>query len=359
MKAVILLSFALVAASSATFRLDSSLETFEALSAHHKRSYTRGSPEYAKRYAIFQANEARIREAQKSDSKARFGWNKFFDLSKEEFAARYKMPVRRTDSKSSADMARSCLGGGATVDTRDTFQAPRGLPTSFDWRSDSRGVVSAVKNQESCGSCWAFSTTETIESAWTLAGNKPVVLAPQQIVDCSHGCANEPPYGKVCNSGCNGGWPWAAFMDTIRMGGVDTEADYPYRGVQGACGFNRSKTAAHISNYTCVSGPATAQPEAMMRTLMARGPLSIAMNAEWWQFYFGGLSDPMECDAKSLDHAIQLVGWGEQKGWTGETEYYWIVRNSWGADWGEDGYIKIARGQNSCGVGNAVSYATV
>src|SRR5579875_889283 len=102
-----------------------------------------------------------------------------------------------------------------------------------------------------CGSCWAFSTVATIESAWAIKTGKLLSLSEQEVVDCSKGCTLVPPYGQVCNSGCEGGWPWTAYFDLINMGGLESENDYSYRGVDEVCAFNKSKIVSSIKNYTC------------------------------------------------------------------------------------------------------------
>ena len=151
---------------------------------------------------------------------------------------------------------------------------------------------------------------ETLESIWALKKGQLVELAPQQLVDCSHSCSMTGGQ-KVCNQGCAGGWPWAATEYLITVGGAELEKDYPYIGVDGTCRFDHSKVAAVPKNYTCVSGPHTATPEEIMAAAQIQ-PLSIAINAGSWQFYMFGVSDPFFCDQKSLDHAVQIVGWGHE-----------------------------------------------
>jgi len=139
------------------------------------------------------------------------------------------------------------------------------------------------------------------------------------------------------------------------LGGMMLEADYPYEGEDGQCAFKKNKIAVKISNYTCISGPNTANEDDMAQALIKQGPLSICLNAEWFQFYYGGLSDPYSCDTTQLDHCVQIVGYGTTTGWLGESEEYWIIRNSWGSGWGSSGFMNLYKGGNICGVANAVS----
>lgn len=348
----ILSLFLLVSVVSGAFVPSAELKSeFEQLAAKYGRKYET-QEEYNLRLENFAINLQRLKIAQENDPKAIHRMNKFFDLSKEEFDQKYK----GFKKASPQDLARSCLTQGITAPRLDVSD----LPTSFDWRQ--KGVVTPVKNQGGCGSCWAFSTTGNIESQWAIAGHKLVSLSEQEIVDCSHGCTNEPPYGKVCNSGCGGGWPWIAYSDLISMGGLEAENVYPYTGEDGVCTFSKNKTIVSIRNYTCLSSPDNtngADEDQMAAYLVSHGPLSIALDAEWLQTYFGGVSDPWLCDSSQLDHAVLIVGYGQETDWFGSLEKYWIVKNSWGEDWGESGYFRIIRGSGKCGLNYAVSSAIV
>jgi hypothetical protein len=173
----------------------------------HNKQYDQ--TEFNKRYAIFKENVAKINQMNRAQSDAVFGINKFADLTAEEFAKMYK------GYKKTNVTVRAGVYAPSTVPT-----AP---PTSFDWRT--QGVVSAVKNQEQCGSCWAFSATEGVESAWKLAGHTLDILAPQQIVDCD-----------TSDAGCDGGDLPTAFAYVHREG-LERETNYPYRGVDESCRY--------------------------------------------------------------------------------------------------------------------------
>jgi len=180
------------------------------------------------------------------------------------------------------------------------------------------------------------------------------------IVDCSTACVEE--MGElVCNQGCNGGWMWSAMTDIMGWGGLETEEAYPYtsgEGASGPCKMDNSTNTllAKISNYTCIGTNETI----MAVNLVSRGPLSIAMNSTLLDDYDYGIIDPYfpdyECSGAWLDHALLIVGYGTESSVLGDTPF-WIVKNSWGEDWGENGYFRIYRGDGVCGINNAVTCA--
>jgi len=247
-------------------------------------------------------------------------------------------------------LATSCLADGVTVAHSDLNV--KDIPDNWDWRQ--KGVVTPVKDQGQCGSCWAFSTIAVIESQYALHGNPLTQFSEQLLVDCSHGCSEEPPYGKVCNQGCDGGWQWNSYVDIEAWGGVELETDYPYTAEDGNCRLDKKKVEAPIKNYTCLSAQKGGANETDMAAyLVQHGPLAIALNADYLQDYNSGIIDPWfswECDSTSLDHALLLVGYGVEDG-----TLFWLVKNSWGSDWGETGYFRMVRGWGCCGINNAVS----
>jgi C1A family cysteine protease len=287
----------------------------------HNKQYD--ETEFNKRYAIFKDNVAKINQLNRGQSDAVFGINKFSDLTAEEFTKMYK------GYKKTNVTVRAGVYAPSTVPT-----AP---PTSFDWRT--QGVVSAVKNQEQCGSCWAFSATEGVESAWKLAGHTLDILAPQQIVDCD-----------TSDAGCDGGDLPTAFAYVHREG-LERETNYPYRGVDESCRYNAADVDAKISGFQYAT---TTKNEAQMQTAsFAHGPLSICVDAATWQTYKSGIITS-NC-GQSLDHCVQIVGWDTSS--TGVD--YWIIRNSWGTSWGNAGYIYVARNKNLCGVADEATYVVI
>jgi cathepsin L len=197
-------------------------------------------------------------------------------------------------------------------------------PDSVDWRT--KNVVTPVKNQGGCGSCWAFSATETVESAYAMATGKLLQLSPQTYVNCV-----KNPNGCGGTGGCEGATMELAFNLTAQTG-IALESDLPYAGRDQTC--KSYKAAVKVDGY--VKNP-TNDAKALETAVATKGPQSITVAAGSWQFYGGGVfhgcSKGMFADA-TLDHGVQLVGY---------TKDEWIVRNSWGAGWGEKGYIRVSR----------------
>jgi C1A family cysteine protease len=227
------------------------------------------------------------------------------------------------------------------------YRTAAGIPHALDYRL-SAGVVSPVKDQAACGSCWAFSATEAMEGQMGLTGN-PLVLAPQTFVDCVR-----------ADDGCSGGWPDDALAYAEERG-VAKESDYAYNANQ--TGFCRI-TPTDPADAVPVSARAdvfyevraNGSDERLRAALWQYGPLSVAIDASsMFEAYAGGVLNDTECQADSPNHAVLLVGYGSNQ--TDHRGDYWIVKNSWGARWGEDGYIRLSSStENACGIG---MYATV
>ena len=188
------------------------LDAFTTFQARFGKSYV-NNEERNRRLAAFASNLADIDRRnglRASDDEARFGLTKFSDLTRDEFRAAMLLKPTERDSSPRAVAARRAAND-------ETLAAAKSLPAFFDWRK--KGVVTPVKDQGQCGSCWAFSTVENIESVAIIGGrvNASVRLAPQQLVDCSD-----------LNFGCNGGNPPFAYESVMYEGGLETEAQYPY-----------------------------------------------------------------------------------------------------------------------------------
>ena len=296
------------------------------------------SEEHDYRFSVFKTNLRRARRHQKLDPSARHGVTQFSDLTRSEFKKKH-LGVR----------------GGFKL-PKDANKAPilptENLPEEFDWRD--RGAVTPVKNQGSCGSCWSFSATGALEGANFLATGKLVSLSEQQLVDCDHEC--DPEEAGSCDSGCNGGLMNSAFEYTLKTGGLMREEDYPYTGKDGpTCKLDKSKIVASVSNFSVIS----IDEEQIAANLVKNGPLAVAINAAYMQTYIGGVSCPYIC-MRRLNHGVLLVGYGSA-GYAParfKEKPYWIIKNSWGETWGENGFYKICRGRNVCGVDSLVSTVT-
>lgn len=212
------------------------------------------------------------------------------------------------------------------------------LPESVDWRN--KGVVNEIQNQGLCGSCWAFSSVQACESAYAISHGTLFKCSEQNIIDCCHqgGC-----------SGCSGGYNNQAldFILNTQNGFLNSESDYPYIGIDGDCKFDSTKGISQIKSI--VSG--IKGDEDYLKKLVSQGVCSIAIDGSWVSFqeYSGGIYDnPMCTDESGINHAVGLVGYGSENGVD-----YWIVRNSWGIIWGEDGYVRMSRNkENQCGISN-------
>ncbi|GJN37061.1 hypothetical protein PR202_gb25982 [Eleusine coracana subsp. coracana] len=306
------------------------------------KSY-RDDAERAHRLGVFKANLRRARRYQRLDPTAVHGVTKFSDLTPAEFRRQF-LGLRRSSSR---DVPKGSAHEAPILPTD-------GLPTDFDWRE--HGAVGPVKDQGSCGSCWSFSTSGALEGAHYLATGKLQVLSEQQMVDCDHEC--DPSEPRSCDAGCNGGLMTTAFSYLMKAGGLETEKDYPYVGRDSTCKFDKSKIVAQVNNFSVVS----VDEDQIAANLVKHGPLAIGINAAYMQTYIGGVSCPYIC-GRHLDHGVLLVGYGSA-GYAPirfKEKPYWIIKNSWGENWGENGYYKICRGphaQNKCGVDSMVSTVT-
>ncbi|XP_057533838.1 cysteine protease RD19A-like [Amaranthus tricolor] len=295
--------------------------------------------EHDHRFKVFKANLRRAKRHQLNDPSAVHGVTKFSDLTPREFKEKY-LGFKGGNKKKLKLPA-------------DANKAPvlptDGLPQDFDWRD--HGAVTEVKDQGSCGSCWSFSATGALEGANYLATGKLVSLSEQQLVDCDHEC--DPEERNSCDAGCGGGLMNNAFEYILKAGGIQREEDYPYTGTDhGACNFDKSKVATTVANFSVVS----TDEEQIAANLVKYGPLAVGIHAGYMQTYIGGVSCPLIC-LRSLDHGVLLVGYGSE-GYAPirfKNKPYWIIKNSWGPNWGDHGYYKICKGRNICGVDSMVS----
>lgn len=217
------------------------------------------------------------------------------------------------------------------------------VPASVDWRQ--QNAVTGVKNQGQCGSCWAFSTTGSIEGITAIKTGQLKSLSEQQLVDCSTAEGNK---------GCQGGLMDQGFEYVIKNGGLCSESSYPYKASgPNNCQASSCSSVASISGYHDVP----AKDQKSLTAAAAQQPVSVAIEADQsaFQFYSGGVFDA-SCGTK-LDHGVLVVGYGTQN-----SKDYYIVKNSWGSSWGLSGYILMARNTQSsagqCGIALSASYPT-
>jgi len=299
--------------------------SFEDYVAEFSKHY--GAEEYAMRKAIFDKEIAAIRAHNKDTTKTwKEGVNKYTDATPEEFAALrgYTPTARPTISYNVPHVARS----------------PSALPTTVDWRQ--KNVVTAPKDQAQCGSCWSFATAEVLESAWAIKTGVLPTLSEQQILDCT-------PNPDQCGGtgGCEGGTAELAYARIIELGGLTSEALYPY--VSGAgrdytCKNPIPAPVAKVTNYTKLPEN---QYDPLLSAVATVGPIAVSVDAASWGRYSSGVFDGCNKANPDIDHAVVLVGYGTDP----QLGDYWLVRNSWGATWGEKGYIRLKRSATvECGI---------
>lgn len=291
--------------------------------------------EFHSRFEVFRQN-IRMIVAHNLDSTQNFtmGVNQFADITPDEF----KAMVSRFSVKG------PLTGYGCKPFT----SSATGVPSSVDWRT--KGAVTSVKDQGQCGSCWTFSATGAIEGAWALAKGQLINFSEQELVDCATGVS----YGS---HGCNGGQMDGAFKFVIENGQC-TDTAYPYTsGVTKTGGTCQKCTAtAHITSCSDVKP----NDQVSLKGAVSKQPVAIALSADTkvFQFYKSGVLTSTDCYTQ-LNHGVLASGYGEENGLK-----YWLVKNSWGTSWGDNGYIKILRSDSTndpgiCGIAMMPSFPTV
>ncbi|XP_057666860.1 cathepsin L-like proteinase [Diorhabda carinulata] len=266
------------------------------------------------RFEIFQNNLRKIEEHNAMYEKGEISYflkvTQFADWTSEEFKS----------------MLGAQLNGKPEISPIGTFKPEANFtrPESIDWRQ--KGAVLGVKNQGLCGSCWAFSTTGTLEGQLAIHRNQYIPLSEQELVSCVKD-----------NFACNGGWVDVAYK-YVQQNGLSSEEQYPYSGIKVSCTNNiANKPLTSIQGYSLVG----TNEEAMADAVASVGPISIYVNAnDDWQLYGGGVFDHNDCD-DDYNHAVMIIGYDSQS---------WTIKNSWGTSWGEEGYIRLIRGKSQCGV---------
>ncbi|RXG54203.1 Digestive cysteine proteinase 1 [Armadillidium vulgare] len=322
----ICLILALVVCASALSNVDKEWGNFK---TKFEKKYI-GQEDEANHYKTFLANKALIAEHNKKFDNGevtfKMAVNKFADMTAEEtsYLRGYKSSPIRNEN---APIYKPVEG--------------EALAATVDWRN--QGYVTGVKDQGQCGSCWSFSATGSLEGQNFAKTGKLVSLSEQNLVDCVTLCA-----------GCNGGWMTDAFAYVRSNGGIDTESSYPYQARDGTCRYSAANRGGTCSGYTEI---ARGSESGLQSATASVGPISVAIDASKvsYQLYSSGVYYESSCSSFVLDHGVLVVGYGTESG-----SDYWLVKNSWGTSWGENGYIKMARNRNNnCGIATEASYPHV
>ncbi|KAH9693158.1 hypothetical protein KPL70_016590 [Citrus sinensis] len=306
-------------------------ELFETWCKQHGKAYS-SEQEKQQRLKIFEDNYAFVTQHNNmGNSSFTLSLNAFADLTHQEFKASFL-----GFSAASIDHDRR---RNASVQSPGTL---RDVPASIDWRK--KGAVTEVKDQASCGACWAFSATGAIEGINKIVTGSLVSLSEQELIDCD----------RSYNSGCGGGLMDYAYQFVIKNHGIDTEKDYPYRGQAGQC--NKQKLNRHIVTIDGYKDVPENNEKQLLQAVVAQ-PVSVGIcgSERAFQLYSSGIfTGPC---STSLDHAVLIVGYDSENGVD-----YWIIKNSWGRSWGMNGYMHMQRNTGNslgiCGINMLASYPT-
>ena len=328
-KFLLVLVLALVACET---DLDSLIfQQFQKFIKKYQKKYT-SIDEFLARYEVFRRNV--MATFKEENSLYQTGITKFSDLTKQEFAKIYLN--LNYDAMAMANFDPTIV------------KVSNAAPAAYDWRD--YGRVSPVKDQGSCGSCWAFSTVANLEGLYYANKGVMKTFSEQMLVDCD-----------TSDSGCNGGLMEYAFTWLKKNGGIMTDTDYPYKGVKSTCRSDKSKYVdMTITGYKKLGSSwstwSAVDEDEVKEFLYETGPLAIALNADPLQTYSSGILDvtSTKCPTSGINHAVTLVGYG-----TENNVAYWIVKNSWGTSWGEKGYFRIRRGNGTCGINCYITTGTV
>nr|AHA62774.1 papain-like cysteine protease [Solanum demissum] len=286
-------------------------ERHEQWMSRHGRVY-KDEVEKGERFMIFKENMKFIESINKAGNLSyKLGINEFADITSEEFLAKFtglNVPSYLSPSPMSS------------TEFKINDLSDDDIPSNLDWRES--GAVTQVKNQGRCGCCWAFSAVGSLEGAYKIATGNLVRFSEQELLDCT-----------TNNYGCNGGFMTNAFDFIIENGGISIESDYEYQGQQYTCRSQEKTAAVQISSYQVVP-----EDETSLLQAVTKQPVSIGIAAsQELQFYAGGTYHGSCAD--HINHAVTAIGYGTDE----QGQKYWLLKNSWGTTWGENGFMKIIR----------------
>ncbi len=307
---------------------------FQKFIEDHAKNYNT-IEEYRNRFSIFKENLFHIKSIQENDPDAEYNINSFADLSQKEFTQRYLMPDLN-DEKKSESISEKIETSFKFLQYEPSKLSLKDLPNNWDWRT--KNVVSKVKNQSTCGCCWAFSAVQAAESHYAIKTGKLYDLSEQQLLDCD-----------LVDHSCGGGLHYRG-LDYIAKVGLVEEKNYSYKKRRFNCTIKDTDIVAKFSGYKNI----TSDEIEMQKALYELGPISIGMDATVLQFYIGGVANPWLC-SNTNNHAVLIVGYGHSI----FGRDYWLIKNSWGTWWGESGYFKLIRGKKICGITKAPSVPIV
>jgi len=328
--------------------LNEQISLFKTWSETYDKVYA-SEKEMMERMKVWVENHVRIEAHNHQVPKPTFtlGHNDFSDMTQDEFAQHFKLGKYSNAEFAKMHAQQQLSKSASTMTTRHLEKVD--FPLQVNWIAN--GGVTPVKNQEACGSCWAFSTTGALEGAKFIKTGELTALSEQNLLDCDH-----------LDLGCNGGLMDNAFKFDEKSGGLCSEEDYPYEAVQGDVCNPMNCTDVPGSIVKTFYDVPPGDDEAMMAAV-AMQPVSVAIQANQFafQFYKGGVLTDDSCGRRAeLDHGVLNVGYGTDP----ETqEPYWVVKNSWGENWGENGYIRMSRNSENefgmCGILKMASYPEV
>ncbi|XP_071974082.1 cathepsin W isoform X2 [Engystomops pustulosus] len=286
-------------------------EEFERYIKQFNKIY-KNPKEYQYRLSVFSENVKVARRMQEAElGTAEYGVTEFSDLTDSEFT-RSSLPS---------------VGAFPPKNVKELKVEAEPIPKSCDWRK--AGVISSVKYQGKCGSCWAFASIGNIEAQWGILGHN-VNLSVQRVLDCG-----------PCERGCRGGFFWDAYTTVMELQGLPSENDYPYEGITLDCKVFQSKNLKGINDFVMLPR----NEYAMASYVKNNGTIAVTINSTSLKHYKNGVIRNPSCDQNYVDHGVLLVGYSEDK-----NGHYWIAKNSWGKKWGEKGFFRIFFGENMCGI---------